>query len=129
VYSHQKKSCAFRRVNSDCAIINCKYATAFEYVVYPKDPNVYGLCIRGQPTVMLKCREGEQFDIKTSRCNFICKREGLFPQDGCRKYYECVDNGRNTYVFQERKCPEGTVFHSSEQSCVVGNCTGSNGTA
>jgi hypothetical protein len=92
----------------------------FEYVVYPKDPNVYGLCIRGQPTVMLKCREGEQFDIKTSQCKFVCKREGLFPVQGDNtKYRECTYNSLNRYEYVDRKCPDGSIFDSAKERCVI----------
>ena len=72
VYSHQKNSCVRQTVSSDCAVINCKYESVMEYVVYPKDPNVYGLCIRDHPTMMFKCDEEEKFDTNTSQCIYVC---------------------------------------------------------
>jgi len=71
VYSHRKNACIKQTVSCDCAVIKCKYATVLEYVVYPKDRNVYGLCIRDYPTLMFKCPKDQQFDTKTSKCKFL----------------------------------------------------------
>jgi hypothetical protein len=113
-------SCVRRRVSSDCAVIKCAYKTQFQYVVYPKDPNVYGLCIRDSPTIVLKCAEGEEFETKTSECKFICKKEGLFPVAGDdKKYRECVRISSNKYELVERECPTGSVFNSDKGRCVI----------
>jgi hypothetical protein len=91
-----------------------------EYVVYPKDPNVYGLCIRDHPTLMFKCDEEEQFDIKTLQCIFVCKKAGLFPvPNDQQKYRECVSVGVNNFVLYERECPEGSIFDSVKEKCVL----------
>jgi hypothetical protein len=120
VYSHEKTSCIRKKTTSDCAVIKCKHAVLFEYVVYPKDPNVYGLCIRDQPTLVFKCSEGEQFDTKTSECKFVCKEEGLFPVPGeSRKYRECILISSNKFQLVERECPAGSQFDSDKQRCVI----------
>lgn len=120
VYSHEKTSCIRRKVSSDCAVIKCTYKTQFQYVVYPKDPNVYGLCIRDSPTIVLKCPEGEQFDTTTSQCRFLCKAEGLFsvPNDP-RRYRECIRISANKYELVERECPVGSEFNSVKGRCDV----------
>ena len=119
VYSHQKNACIKQTVSSDCAVIKCKYATVLEYVVYPKDPNVYGLCIRDHPTLMFKCPEDEEFDTKTSKCNFVCKTAGLFPVPGNeQKYRECVAVGTR-FELNERECPTGSIFDAVKRRCVV----------
>jgi hypothetical protein len=88
-------------------------------VTYPKDPNVYGLCIRNRPTVMHKCPEFEQFDTKTSQCIFVCKKEGLFPVDGePRKYRECIYVG-GKYELRNRECPEFSIFDAGKGKCVL----------
>jgi hypothetical protein len=121
VYSHEKASCIRKRLSSDCAIIKCKYKTQFEYVVYPKDSNVYGLCVRDNPTIMLKCAEGEVFDTKTSQCTFVCKGEGLFPVKGdSKRYRECIRISSNKYELVERECPSGSNFDSDKGRCVIG---------
>nr|AGM32769.1 chitin binding peritrophin-A domain containing protein [Coptotermes formosanus] len=120
VYSHAKNACIRRAASSDCAVIKCTYKTVVEYVVYPKDSSVYGLCIRGNPTVVFKCREGEQFDTKESKCNFVCKQEGLFPvPDDPRKYRECIYVSSNKFELVERTCPAKSVFDSSKGRCVA----------
>ncbi|XP_023713218.1 uncharacterized protein LOC111867506 [Cryptotermes secundus] len=120
VYSHEKVSCIRRRASSDCAVIKCTYKTQFQYVIYPKDPNVYGLCVRDSPTIVLKCAEGEEFDIKTSKCTFICKKEGLFPVKGdSRKYRECISISSNKYQLVDRECPVGSKFDSDKERCVI----------
>jgi len=119
VYSHQKNACIKQTVSSDCAFINCKYTSVLEYVVYPKDPNVYGLCIRNHTTLMFKCAEEEQFDIKTSKCIFVCKKEGLFAVPGDdRKYRECVKYGINFELY-ERECPVGSTFDPVKEKCIL----------
>jgi hypothetical protein len=123
VYFHASKSCRRKNAASDCAVIKCTYRLPLEYVVYPKDPSVYGICIRDQPTVMMKCKEGEEFDTKTSQCKVVCKKEGIFEVDGCRKFYECVKGGSNRYNLVEGECPLGTKFDVATGSCVTGNCT------
>ena len=120
VYSHQKNSCVRQTVSSDCAVINCKYESVMEYVVYPKDPKVYGLCIRDQPTVMFKCDEEEEFDTKTSKCIYVCTKAGLFPVPKCqRKYRECVSVGAGNIELYERECPDGSIFDPVKEKCVV----------
>jgi len=120
VYSHQKNACIKQTVSSDCAVIKCKYATVLEYVVYPKDPNVYGLCIRDHPTLMFKCSEGEEFDTKTSQCIFVCKTAGLFAVPGNeKKYRECVALGSNMFELYERECPTGSIFDAVKGKCIV----------
>jgi hypothetical protein len=119
VYSHQKNACIKKTLISDCAVIKCKYATVLEYVVYPKDPNVFGLCIRDSPTLMFKCPEDEEFDTKTSQCIFVCKMAGLFPVPGNeRKYRECVAVGIK-FELNERECPEFSIFDAVKGRCVV----------
>jgi ribosomal protein S5 len=84
-------------------------------MIYPKDPNVYGVCIRNHKTVMYKCPEEEQFDTKTSQCIFVCKKVGRFVVPGNElKYTECVSVG-NT----EGKCPYGSIFDANKEKCVV----------
>jgi hypothetical protein len=91
-----------------------------EYVVYPKDPNVYGLCIRDHPTLMFKCPEEEQFDTKTSQCIFVCKKAGLFAVPGKdKKYRECVAVGINKFELYLRECPFGSIFDSTKGKCVL----------
>jgi hypothetical protein len=120
VYSHEKRSCVRRRLSSDCAVIKCTYKVLFEYVVYPKDSNVYGLCRRNQTTLMFKCNEGEQFDTKTSKCTFVCKKEGVFPVQGdSQRYRECIYNSSNKLELVERVCPAGSEFDSGKGLCVV----------
>jgi hypothetical protein len=90
-----------------------------EFVVYPKDPNVYGLCIRDHPTLMFKCLEDEQFDTKISQCIFVCKTAGLFPVPGStQKYRECVAVG-SKFELYERECPEGSIFDAAIGKCVL----------
>jgi hypothetical protein len=120
VYSHEKTSCIRRKVSSDCAVIKCPYKTQYQYVLYPKDSNVYGLCIRDKPTLVLKCAAGEQFDIAASQCVFLCKAEGLFPVQGSdTKYRECIRIGLNKYQLVDRECPQGSVFDSDKGPCVI----------
>ncbi|XP_021915519.1 uncharacterized protein LOC110827807 isoform X2 [Zootermopsis nevadensis] len=120
VYSHEKKSCVRQRTSADCAVIKCKYAVPYEYVVYPKDPSVYGLCVRNKTTLVFRCRDGEQFDIKTKECSFVCKKEGLFPVEGDdKKYHECVLISSNKFEVFERECPPGSKFDSDKQRCEI----------
>ncbi|GFG28130.1 hypothetical protein Cfor_12293, partial [Coptotermes formosanus] len=121
VYSHAKKSCDRKKVTADCAVIKCRNTTAIEYVVYPKDANIYGLCIRGKATVF-SCGERQEFDTSTSTCKFVCKQEGVFPRDNCRKYYECLFVTTNRYNYLEWECPAGTRFDDKMQACVEGTC-------
>ena len=113
-------ACVKQTVSSDCAVIKCKYTSVLEYVVYPKDPNLYGLCIRNHKTLIFKCAEDEQFDIKTSKCIFVCKKEGLFavPSDK-QKYRECVKVGTNMFELYVRECPVGSTFDAVKERCVV----------
>jgi hypothetical protein len=91
-----------------------------EYVPYPKDPSVYGLCIRNLETVMFKCDEEEEFDTKTSQCTFVCKKEGLFPVPGDeQKYRECVSVGIKKFQLKEGKCPVGSRFLADKSKCVI----------
>jgi len=91
-----------------------------EYVLYPTDPSVYGLCVRGQTTLMFKCPEEEQFDTKISQCIFVCKTEGLFAVAGNpRKYRECVSVGDNEFELYERECPASSVFDAVKGKCVL----------
>ena len=120
VYSHKKNACIRKKVSSDCAVIKCTYKSLVEYVLYPKDPNVYGLCIRGNPTVVLKCGEGEKFDTKTSTCNFVCKKEGLFPVPGePRKYRECIAISSTKFELVLTECPDATEFDPVKERCVI----------
>lgn len=120
VYSHQRNSCVRKILSSDCAVIKCKYSVPLEYVAYPKDSSVYGLCLRGYPTVVFKCDEGEQFDTKKSNCIFVCKKEGLFPVPGSNtKYRECFSTGINKFQLYERECPAGSIFNSDIGKCYV----------
>jgi len=120
VYNHQKNACVRQSVSSDCAVIKCKYTSIMEYVLYPKDPNVYGLCIRDHKTLMFKCPEEEQFDTKISQCSFVCKKEGLFAVPGnARKYRECVSVGVNKFELYERECPVDSTFDAVKGRCVV----------
>jgi hypothetical protein len=90
-----------------------------EYVVYPKDPSVYGLCIRDHPTLMFKCDEEEEFDTKTLQCILVCKKAGLFPvPEDQRKYRECVSVCHNKFELYERECPEGSIFDANKRKCV-----------
>jgi hypothetical protein len=119
VYSHQKSACIKQTVSSDCALIKCKYANVMEYVVYPKDPNVYGLCIRDHTTLMFKCPEEEQFDTKTSKCIFVCRKEGLFAVPGnARKYRECILVSSNKFELYERECPVDSTFDAVKGKCI-----------
>jgi hypothetical protein len=71
---------------------------------------------------MVRCGDGQEFDIRTSRCKFVCKSEGVFPGDGCRKFYECVKVNSNTYNIVEGECPDGMKFDTERKSCVTGDC-------
>jgi hypothetical protein len=122
VYLHTNNSCVRKKVPADCAIIKCKYARPVEYVVYPKDPSVYGVCVRDQRTVVARCSEGQEFDTKSSQCKFACKQEGVFPADGCRKFYECVNIALNKYNIVEGECPVGTYFNAVIGGCATGDC-------
>jgi hypothetical protein len=120
VYSHKQNSCIRRSVSSDCAVIKCKYTTLIEYVIYPKDPNVYGVCLRNRTTMMYKCPEEEQFDTKTSECIFVCNQVGLFALPGDeRKYRECISVGSNKFELKERECPVGSIFNAKQSRCVI----------
>ena len=120
VYSHQKNACVHQTVSSDCVVIKCKYTSVMEYVLYPKYPNVYGLCVRGHTTLMFKCPEEEQFDTKISECIFVCKKEGLFAVSGNpQQYRECVSVGNNKFELYERECPPDSVFDAVKGKCVL----------
>jgi hypothetical protein len=68
---------------------------------------------------MFKCAEEEQFDIKTSKCIFVCKKEGLFAVPGDdRKYRECVKYGINFELY-ERECPVGSTFDPVKEKCIL----------
>jgi hypothetical protein len=121
VYSHAKQACARKNTTTDCAVIKCKNTTVLEYVLYPKDANVYGLCVRGKATVF-RCGDREEFDTSTSICKFACKQEGLFPVDNCRKYNECVFVFNNRYNLLEWECPVGTRYNATRQACGEGPC-------
>jgi hypothetical protein len=84
---------------------------------------MYGVCVLDQPTTMFRCDDGLQFDTKASQCKFVCKEEGIFPADGCRKFYECLHVGFKKYKLVERECPEGTIFNPKFGSCGFGNCS------
>jgi hypothetical protein len=89
-------------------------------VIYPKDPNVYGVCIRNHTTVTYKCPEEEQFDKKTSECIFVCNKVGLFAlPDDDRKYRECISVGNNKFELKERECPVGSIFNDKQSRCVI----------
>lgn len=71
---------------------------------------------------MFKCKEGEQFDTKTSECKFVCKKEGLFPVPGdSKRYRECIYVSSNKFELVERECPDGSKFDSDKGRCVIGN--------
>ncbi|XP_023708612.1 uncharacterized protein LOC111865109, partial [Cryptotermes secundus] len=122
VYLHANHTCVRKKVSADCASIKCSYARPIEYVVYPKDPSIYGICVRDQPTVVLKCSEGQEFDTKTSQCKRACKEEGIFAGDGCRKFYECVLVGLNMYDIVEGECAMDTHFDATLKVCAAGSC-------
>jgi hypothetical protein len=120
VYSHAKNACIRRALSSDCAVIKCPNKTAVAYVVYPKDPNVYGLCIRDNPTAVFKCRGGEQFDKKASKCIFVCKQEGLFAvPENSHLYRECIYLKSKKFQLVERECPAGNTFDPDKARCVI----------
>ena len=122
VYNHQKNACVRQNVIADCVVIKCKYTSVMEYVLYPTDPSVYGLCVRGHPIVMFKCLQEEQFDTTLAKCTFVCKREGLFAVTGNpRKYRECVRVGTNKFQLYERECPASSVFDQFRRKCVLTN--------
>ncbi|XP_033608601.1 uncharacterized protein LOC117282559 [Cryptotermes secundus] len=122
VYLHANHTCVRKKVSADCATIKCSYARPIEYVVYPKDPSIYGICVRDQPTAVVKCSGGQKFDTKTSKCKRACKEEGVFAADGCRKFYECVRVGSNKYNVVERECPVDKLFNATLKVCAVGSC-------
>ena len=118
VYSHAKEGCARRNVTTDCAVMKCRNTTVLEYVVYPKDANVYGICVRGEPT-LFKCSDEDEFDTKTLKCKFVCKQEGLFPAPNKAKYYECIYVAKNKYDLVEWDCPAGTHFSPTREACII----------
>jgi hypothetical protein len=124
VYAHASNSCTPKKVAADCATIKCTYKHPIEYVVYPKNNSVYGICVRDQPTVVVKCRQGQEFDTKASQCKVVCKEEGVFPADGCRKFYECVRLSSNKFKLVEGECPVGTQFDAKIKVCATGSCNG-----
>jgi hypothetical protein len=124
VYSHQKNACVRQSDTNDCVVIKCKYTSLMEYIIYPKYPNVYGLCVRGRTTLMFKCPEEEQFDTKISQCIYLCKKEGLFAVYGNkRKYRECVSGGNNKFQLYDKECPDGSEFDAAKGKCVIINKT------
>jgi hypothetical protein len=98
--------------------MKCRNTAMVEYFVYPKDANVYGICLRGEQT-MFKCSDGEEFDTKTLQCKFVCKQEGLFPVPNKASYYECIYVAKNKYDLVEWECPAGTIFSPTLRACTI----------
>jgi hypothetical protein len=71
---------------------------------------------------VVKCAERQEFDKKASQCKLVCKEEGVFPADGCRKFYECVRVRVNKYNIVEGECPVGSQFDAQLRSCATGTC-------
>jgi hypothetical protein len=68
---------------------------------------------------MLTCPEEEEFDTKTSRCTFVCKKEGKFPVPGNpQKYRECIKVGTG-FELNEGECPDGSEFDPDKGKCIV----------
>jgi hypothetical protein len=115
-------------VPTDCVVIKCRYAVPLEYVPYPRNPSLFAICIRDRPTMIVKCHSGQEFDSRESRCKFVCKKEGVFAADGCRKFYECVRVNANTFNTVEGECPASTKFDPVSSGCTLGTCGGNSST-
>ncbi|XP_069705718.1 uncharacterized protein [Periplaneta americana] len=120
VYSHSRAGCVRRRLSSDCAVMRCTYKSLNEYVVYSKDASLYGMCLKGFPTLVFRCPKGEQFDSSAKECRFKCSAEGLFPAANSNsKYYECIYISVGNYELIRRECPSKiTHFDPVAKRCV-----------
>ncbi|XP_026471200.1 uncharacterized protein LOC113375482 [Ctenocephalides felis] len=123
VYDHSTNLCKKQSSPADCAVMNC--TTPNSFVTYSPDKSIYAWCNeRLEPTV-LQCEDAvnEWFDVATSSCRIVCKKEGVFAdRRDCTKYHQCfVVNGG--WQIKNYQCPKGLYFEPKELRCVPGTCT------
>lgn len=109
------KNCKKAPLAKDCATIKC---TASAFVVYPADKSYYAYCNADLRPLVFQCPQGEQFDVLTSGCKFVCSAEGYFAGPENTSFYLCFKSG-TTMSFIKQFCPTGLVYDAIKTNCVT----------
>jgi hypothetical protein len=135
-FNPTNNECSFDMNHDVCTTPQFTCNTIGQMGVWPLNPNIYYICVSSNGVrfpVLYRCGRNMIFDLQQERCvqnngggipgggagDFRCTSVGLFVDPtNCRFYFFCNVN----MVAQRIQCPNGTYFHPTQRTCVIGNC-------